>query len=171
MRLRFVPDCRLGFRSRLPISIRLPPSESSNPTTALGINLPTGGVNTITFASGTSAFGLDLFQNFGGGSQSGSPASFLISLFDASNSLIGAFNPFVAPNGGSFFGVTSSDVIFSAQVSQPGGYAVVDNVRFGSVSAAVPEPATWALLLIGFGFIGGAMRIRRRKPQMAISCA
>lgn len=28
--------------------------------------------------------------------------------------------------------------------------------------AAVPEPATWALMIIGFGMIGGALRTRRR---------
>ncbi|WP_375290935.1 PEPxxWA-CTERM sorting domain-containing protein [Qipengyuania sp.] len=28
--------------------------------------------------------------------------------------------------------------------------------------AAVPEPATWAMLILGFGTIGGAMRARRR---------
>jgi PEP-CTERM motif len=29
--------------------------------------------------------------------------------------------------------------------------------------AAVPEPATWALMIIGFGMIGGTLRIRRRQ--------
>ena len=31
---------------------------------------------------------------------------------------------------------------------------------FSAVSAAVPEPATWALFIIGFGAIGGALRRR-----------
>ncbi|QGN56117.1 PEPxxWA-CTERM sorting domain-containing protein [Novosphingobium sp. Gsoil 351] len=37
-----------------------------------------------------------------------------------------------------------------------------DGFKLGAitVSAAVPEPATWAMMLIGFGFIGGAMRSR-----------
>ena len=30
----------------------------------------------------------------------------------------------------------------------------------GAVAAAVPEPATWAMLLVGFGAVGGAMRRR-----------
>lgn len=34
------------------------------------------------------------------------------------------------------------------------------------VMAAVPEPATWALMLLGFGGIGMAMR-RRRQPTLA----
>ncbi len=32
-----------------------------------------------------------------------------------------------------------------------------------SVSGAIPEPATWAMLILGFGVIGGAMRVRSRK--------
>lgn len=42
-------------------------------------------------------------------------------------------------------------------------------VFFGSEAvAAVPEPATWAFLIFGFGIIGGAMR-RQRKAQLKIS--
>jgi hypothetical protein len=37
-----------------------------------------------------------------------------------------------------------------------------DRVLFG-LSAAVPEPATWAMMLIGFGAVGAAARSSRRK--------
>jgi hypothetical protein len=41
-----------------------------------------------------------------------------------------------------------------------------------SVTAAVPEPATWAMMLGGFGLVGGAMRsARRRKPGVKVSFA
>lgn len=33
------------------------------------------------------------------------------------------------------------------------------------INSAVPEPATWATMLLGFGLIGGAMR-RRQKAQV-----
>jgi len=36
----------------------------------------------------------------------------------------------------------------------------------GYLLAAVPEPATWAMMLVGFGGIGLAMR-RRRRPALA----
>lgn len=36
---------------------------------------------------------------------------------------------------------------------------------------AVPEPATWAMMIGGFGMVGGAMRYRRRKTQIAFATA
>jgi hypothetical protein len=41
---------------------------------------------------------------------------------------------------------------------------ILDNV---SASGAVPEPASWALMLGGFGLVGGAMRSRRRNVSFA----
>jgi probable HAF family extracellular repeat protein len=34
------------------------------------------------------------------------------------------------------------------------------------IAAAVPEPATWGLMLVGFGLVGGAMRTRRRSTTV-----
>ncbi|QGN54632.1 PEPxxWA-CTERM sorting domain-containing protein [Novosphingobium sp. Gsoil 351] len=39
------------------------------------------------------------------------------------------------------------------------------NFRLSAVTAAVPEPATWAMMLAGFGILGGALR--RRKATVA----
>jgi hypothetical protein len=36
------------------------------------------------------------------------------------------------------------------------------NFRFTAATAAVPEPAAWALMISGFGLVGGAMRTRKR---------
>lgn len=38
-----------------------------------------------------------------------------------------------------------------------------------TVNAAVPEPATWAMMIGGFGAIGGAMRYRRRKASVSFA--
>ncbi len=34
-------------------------------------------------------------------------------------------------------------------------------------TSAVPEPATWSMIIIGFAFIGGAIRSRRRQARLA----
>lgn len=41
-------------------------------------------------------------------------------------------------------------------------FTVNGNVLSPSINGAVPEPSTWAMLLIGFGAIGTAMRRCRR---------
>ena len=48
-----------------------------------------------------------------------------------------------------------------------GGSQQFDNIVLNDVAAAVPEPATWAMMLGGFGLIGGAMRRRRASVQFA----
>jgi hypothetical protein len=40
--------------------------------------------------------------------------------------------------------------------------AVLDNISLTSAAGAAPEPASWALMLVGFGAAGAAMRSRRR---------
>jgi hypothetical protein len=43
------------------------------------------------------------------------------------------------------------------------GYYIMDNVTFNEgVPVGLPEPATWAMTLLGFGGLGAAMRQRRR---------
>ncbi len=43
------------------------PGQSANVDTALGVDLPVGGYDQISFAGGSFAFAADLFQNFFGG--------------------------------------------------------------------------------------------------------
>lgn len=45
----------------------------------------------------------------------------------------------------------------------------LDNVVLAgpNVGGAVPEPATWAMMVAGFGLVGGAMRTRARKVATA----
>lgn len=40
-----------------------------------------------------------------------------------------------------------------------------------SVTTAVPEPATWAMMLFGFGFVGGAIRLAKRRQKVTVSYA
>ena len=41
-------------------------------------------------------------------------------------------------------------------------------VSYAAATAAVPEPATWAMLTLGFGCVGGA--VRRRRSSLAVAC-
>jgi hypothetical protein len=66
----------------------------------------------------------------------------------------------------SFFGL-SSDRLIKSIAFGPGGQRtqsvsfVLDNLTIGN---AVPEPATWAMMIFGFGLIGASAR-RRRSAQ------
>ena len=45
----------------------------------------------------------------------------------------------------------------------------VDDVRFQNIAAAVPEPASWALMIAGFGATGAAMRRRRERVRVSFA--
>ena len=51
--------------------------------------------------------------------------------------------------------------------SLPAGQASFTQDINGYIIAAVPEPATWAMMLLGFGGIGFAMRRQRSKQVLA----
>jgi hypothetical protein len=78
----------------------------------------------------------------------------------------GTSNHFGGPIEFAIAGLTTAD--FGANAN--GYYAVTDalgpqgtgEIGGNSIVRAVPEPATWAMFLLGFGAIGFAMRTRRR---------
>ena len=59
-----------------------------------------------------------------------------------------------------FIGFTSTTPITDISITYPGGYAF-DLVNV-SVLGAVPEPSAWAMMLLGLGGLGAAMRSRGR---------
>jgi hypothetical protein len=75
----------------------------------------------------------------------------------------------VAPTGSGFQDYSTTfkyygdnTIVFSGMDSQ-GLAAGIDNVRVSLVAvSSVPEPATWAMMLLGVGMTGGAMRAKRR---------
>ena len=66
-------------------------------------------------------------------------------------------------------GVTFAGVGKSVLVSGGEGSIGWDDVTLGV--GAVPEPTTWAMMLIGFGFIGAALRSAKRNPKITVSYA
>lgn len=60
---------------------------------------------------------------------------------------------------------------------KPKGYVATNGADLSwklsgnTIAAAVPEPATWAMMLLGFGMIGSVMRTTRRKPKVSYAAA
>lgn len=97
---------------------------------------------------------------------------------------LGSFNPVGATNLDPYraqifsFAATNARLVRFSMSGCPNGAntfqaCAIGEVAFRSaeVSGAVPEPATWAFMLVGFGAIGGALRAKRRKPTANISFA
>ena len=67
---------------------------------------------------------------------------------------------FVARNG--YIRFDSDTEITSLQILSNGGDGyMIDHFAFNGQSAGVPEPATWAMLIAGFGLAGVSLRRRR----------
>jgi hypothetical protein len=57
------------------------------------------------------------------------------------------------------------ETIKSVELVNDGGFKEAKQFEFNPINAAgVPEPATWAMMLVGFGGLGAVMRRRRQLP-------
>jgi hypothetical protein len=120
------------------------------------LTVPGGASATFTSVSGFKAFSLYM----------GSPDTYNRIRF------IGDGFDETVVGGGLFGGDTSQDWSWGARVNFDFGGAVVKQVILSSTSnsfevdnaavAAVPEPATWAMMIMGFGAAGALLRQRRR---------
>jgi hypothetical protein len=84
-------------------------------------------------------------------------------LFSPSFSLSqSALNQLLADN------VINLSVFYSADVNTGFTLApfITATIDFASSPAAIPEPATWAMMLVGFGMIGATARYRRRSAKV-----
>jgi PEP-CTERM motif len=127
---------------------------------------PTGTGNTTHNANGTEWY---FDNNYSWGFASGGQSVYRVSC-DAS----GVFNSNTADNNNRLCWHTGGGAL-------QGGWRVGSNSSLNSSTgferllfsassrAAVPEPATWALMILGFGLVGGAMR--RRKPTTKFNFA
>ncbi len=67
---------------------------------------------------------------------------------------------------------TSNDIgsiVFNRSSDNTGDTIGIDDIVSGSFGTTVPEPASWALMIAGFGMVGAAQRsvLRRRKAVLA----
>lgn len=63
-------------------------------------------------------------------------------------------------------GMSGGLITFRERLNHPTGYADVEaslNVTHLTITA-IPEPATWALLIFGFGMVGSSARRKRNSP-------
>ena len=76
-------------------------------------------------------------------------------------------------NAGDFFGIKASGITRATLRTgwhPEKDYIFVDNFTLGAVTvSAVPEPATWAMMIAGFGLAGSALR--RRRTGRDAACA
>lgn len=135
------------------------PGQSSNPTQAIGVNTPTSAGWEMIFNIAVNAVAFDVFQNFGGGSQSGQDILATVNLYDI-NGFLGTYDTNIPSGQAGFFGTfTGTDYITRLTVNNVNSYDVIDNVAF-SGTAPVPEPATMFLFCIGLLGLAG---VNRRK--------
>ena len=69
------------------------------------------------------------------------------------------------PTHNSFASANGLNIVDFDQAGIP--TTLAGDVTIGGGGFGVPEPAAWALMLIGLGGIGGALRVRRRKETVA----
>jgi len=141
----------------------------------LGINIePTSFINLGALdATGAGTFdltglllGININQTVPGGSGT-LPSGDLFGTItgNSSGATISWLSAGVAING-FLYTVTNSPLSIVPPATCIPGTAVCGVTTIQGQVQAVPEPATWALMLIGFGGMGFAMR-RRRKPVLA----
>jgi hypothetical protein len=155
----------------------------------LGINIDANGQASISAVDGrlgTLSFVLDPGATFARalfnlapvpGNQPNEAEKVTFSYLDAhgvaGTQTIGLSNLGLATNGNNWFGISGNagerftGISFTTDNPAVAGIGSFQQLRFGGVSA-VPEPTTWAMMLIGFGAVGYSMR-RRASRRMQVA--
>lgn len=93
-------------------------------------------------------------------------------VFNTTFSFEGA-NYLFSLNGGSLKVVSEADPFGQPYINgyiNIGNSSLTGSTPYTPTAGAVPEPTTWALMILGFAAVGGAMR-SRRKPRVTVSYA
>ncbi|WP_233151140.1 PEPxxWA-CTERM sorting domain-containing protein [Sphingomonas mollis] len=114
--------------------------------------------NYFTFADGV------------GGNYSFSATSVTTRTFNVTPGVTSSISLFLLGNTSNIargFDATPTSLTMSLNSTGASGFSSSSTLAIPPVVAAVPEPATWAMMLIGFGMVGGAARYRRRSTKAA----
>lgn len=90
-------------------------------------------------------------------------------LFDTINGIVPDFSGFAFATSTNMFSIGDTglgDIGITDVNSNPNGYCCGTHPLTLNISAAVPEPATWAMMLLGFGAMGFAMRRPKREKAL-----
>ena len=128
--------------------------------TSVGFFLP-GDSATFTFDAAITAFAIDI-------NTAATTAGAYDVVLNTGDQAFSLFETFPGAGTGQFIGFTSSTPFTSVMLSANTGFTyTLDTLIYGDAAAvaAVPEPSTWAMMLLGFGAVGFAMR-RRRQTEL-----
>ena len=130
----------------------------------MSTNTATDTLSFVNFSNGPSAIGGRFFSSNIAGQFTPS-AQISVTATDSFGSVLEVI---LNPTTASFRGFTTNGTIVSLAVSgfnpDPAGpffWPSVDDLTLGVADSAIPEPATWAMMLGGFGLAGSALRRRR----------
>lgn len=135
----------------------------SNLTEGFAAVAPTAGTNITAPPFGSFFTGIDCTvctSGYAGGY--GGPLSFTVSAATTLDLTSLAFNT-----------IGSKDIYFTTDVINGAGNTGnvgATLIRGGGTTPPVPEPATWAMMLVGFGFVGATMR-RKQRQTMRVAYA
>jgi hypothetical protein len=142
---------------------------SGNGQAAIATNASTGTFNELSFSATNAAGFSRLLLNVGVPNNSNESVTFTFN--DQFGPVTLPQNTFTLGNGNNFFLATASngEVIRSGTLTTTGVITSLSQVRVdaGAVAPAVPEPSTWAMMILGF-FGVGFMAYRNRKPTAAV---
>lgn len=118
-----------------------------------------GEAPTFAFTNAVSSFGFYL-----SGVQLG---NLTVNFVDGGQQSVGINN---YQSGVQFFGASGfSSAISSFSIGNSGDIIGIDDLRFTTASAAVPEPGVWAMMILGFFGMGAALRRAKAREALAIA--
>lgn len=159
-----------------------------SPNSTVTVVTPTGGTNPLTY-QGEGTFANSPFGNFtnafaccGPGANNAKITPFIFNVYNASGitfagvgyttdsagrlTSVGTGNRFASNTTGSLDGFTGG-WWFATDVVAPDGKTTGVVAARDAFVAGVPEPATWAMMIIGFGAAGSVLRRRRTASATA----
>jgi hypothetical protein len=121
------------------------------------------------FTGGVSAFGGQFFSSDINGLYT--PGSVILTATDSSGTVT---ETITGSTTSSFRGFVSTGPLLSTTLRTPTGSAVwptANNLLLAAPISAAPEPASWAMMIVGFGLVGSQLRRRKRSASADLMLA